>query len=394
MPLRKRGSIELSTGEFGKLVQSYRKQRSWSQQQLADRWGHSREYVSQIERGVRKLDRIDQVNRLADILEIPAERLDAIGKGIPKRREEEAKTLQSDDLLLQALLEPAQTTVKLSWLVWHGDGDIAIIDNLDSIIAKMETALDQYRGTFRKSSQQLLAYAYEMRGKISFDRLKYIEANGYFNEMLQLGEELKDPNIIALAMIHQGDILRKRGRFDLAIRRLEMAQPYAEASETYVCGTRWKILARIYFEYGLEPAFLRAIDYAQDIALQTQPTFNTNSTQFNLIEVLQEQAQGYTVLWQPQKALDIYKEIDKLRPFRPMRELGSYTIIKAQAHAYAGDMEEGITLALKGLELARGYHSIRHEARLQKMYDRLKISPLGKHSGLHNLQEALMNGKG
>ncbi len=213
--LRKRRSIELSTSEFGKLVRSYRKQRSWSQQQLADWWRYSREYVSQIERGVRKLDRVDQVNRLADILEIPAERLDAIGKGIPKRRGETENPPKADDLLVQALLEPAQTTVKLSWLVWHGDGDIAIIDNLDSSIARLETALGQYRGAFRKPSQQLLAYAYEMRGKISFDRLKYAEANGYFNEMLQLGEELKDPNIIALAMIHQGDILRKRGRFDL-----------------------------------------------------------------------------------------------------------------------------------------------------------------------------------
>lgn len=392
MVSRKKLSIELSTNEFGKLVRTYRMQRNWSQQQLADRWEHSREYVSQIERGIRKLDRVDQVNRLADILDIPAERLDAIGKGIPKRKGESENPSKADDMLLQALLTPAQTTVKLSWLVWHGDGDTTIVENLHSLITELETALNQYRGAFGRPSQQLLAYAYEMLGKISFDRLNYIEASGYFNEMLQLGEDLKDPNIIALAMIHQGDIFRKRGRYELAIRRLDSAQPYADASAPHISGTRWKILARVYFEYGLESAFLEAIDHAQDIALQTQSTLDTKYTQFNLVEVLQERAQGYTVLWQPQKALDIYKETDKLRPFRPMRELGSYTIIKAQAHAYSGDMEKGIKLAVKGLELARGYHSIRHEARLQKMYDRLRVSPLGKHPLLRDLQEALMNG--
>src|SRR5258708_4477499 len=78
----KRQSIELSTSEFGKLVRTYRIQRRLSQQQLADKWGHSREYISQIERGMRKLDRVDQVNRLADILEIPPERLSVVcGRG-------------------------------------------------------------------------------------------------------------------------------------------------------------------------------------------------------------------------------------------------------------------------------------------------------------------------
>src|SRR5579884_517557 len=93
--------IELSVSEFGKLVRTYRLQRKWTQQQLADRWGHSREYVSQIERGLRKLDRIDQVNRLADILDIPAERLEAIGKGIPSRKGNERNTPQADENLIQ-----------------------------------------------------------------------------------------------------------------------------------------------------------------------------------------------------------------------------------------------------------------------------------------------------
>jgi len=391
MVARKRKSRGIATNEFGKLVRNYRVQRNWSQQQLADRWGHSREYVSQIERGIRKLDHLEQVNRLADILDIPSEQLDKIGKGIPYRKNDREYTTKVDDALLEALLIPAQSTVKLSWLIWHGDGDTTVIDNLSVLIVKLEAALNQYRGEFRRPSQQLLAYAYEMMGKIEFDRLNYIEANGFFNEMLQLGEELKDSNIIALAMIHQGDILRKRGRYELAIRCLDAVQAYADVSDPSIGGTRWKILARIYHDYGLESHFLKAIDYAEDIAHQMQQTQDARSNEFNLVEVLQERAQGYSMLWQAQKALDIYKETDKLRPFRPLRDLGSYTIIKAQAHAYSGDMDEGIKLALSGLEFARAYHSIRHEARIQKMYDRLRASSLGQHPLLRDLRDALMN---
>ena len=65
----------------------------------------------------------------------------------------------------------------------------------------------------------------------------------------------------------------------------------------------------------------------------------------------------------------------------------------AQAHAYSGNMEEGIKLALSGLALARGYHSLRHEARVQIMHDRLKASPLGQHRLVRDLQEALMSGR-
>ena len=172
MVSRKQDSTETGASDFGKLVRNYRLQRQWSQQQLADRWGHSREYVSQIERGKRKLDHVEQVNRLADILEIPSERLDAIGKGIPRRKGETEHLSNADDVLLEALLQPAQSTVKLSWLVWHGDGDITIIENLRTLIAKLESALNHYRGAFRRQSQQLLAYANEMMGKIAFDRLK------------------------------------------------------------------------------------------------------------------------------------------------------------------------------------------------------------------------------
>jgi transcriptional regulator with XRE-family HTH domain len=387
----KQQSIELSTSEFGKLVRTYRIQRRLSQQQLADKWGHSREYISQIERGMRKLDRVDQVNRLADILEIPPERLDAIGKGIPQRKMAAEHTSEADDVLLQALLEPAQATVKLSWLVWHGDGDTTIINNLNSLVVNLEDALTQYRGTFRRPTQQLLAYAYEMMGKISFDQLNYVEANGRFDEMYQLGQELDDSNIIALAMTHQGDILRKRGRYELAVRCLEVAQPYAETSDPYIRGMRWQILARAHYEYGYESSFLRAIDHAQEIALQTQSTLDAKYNQFNLIEVLQERAQGYTMLWQPQKALDIYKETDQLKPFRPLRDLGSYTIIKAQAHAFSGDIDEGVKLALKGLDIARGYGSKRHIARVQKMYDRLSTTPMSQHDLLRDLRDALMH---
>ena len=327
---------------FGKLVRMYRKQRGWKQEELAERWDVSSAYVSLIERGKRKLEKQEQIHRLADILEIPQERLDAVGKGMPQRRTSSQKPADADDILLQTLLEPSLATVKLSWLLWLADGmNTVITDNLTSLIEKLDDATTKYHGEFLKPAHQVLACAHEMQGNIAFDQLRYAEANGHFQEMLALGKELNDPNIITLAQVRMGDILRKRGRYETAVGLLKSLDPIAKESSLYVQGVRWQIIARAHSVYGKESAFLEAIDHAQAIAERTPETIETLSNQFNLVEVLQEKGQGYTMLWQPQKALEIYQETDKLKPFRPLRNLGSYTIIKAQAHSYNGDIDTG-----------------------------------------------------
>lgn len=99
--------------------------------------------------------------------------------------------------------------------------------------------------------------------------------------------------------------------------------------------------------------------------------------------------QGHTLLGEPQKALDIYRESERIQPFRPIRDLGVLTILKAQAHAYNGNIDKGVNLALRGLTLANEYHSRRHISRIQRMYDRLRVTPLGRHARLRDLEEVL-----
>lgn len=380
----------LRSNAFGKLVREYREQMGLSQEEVAERWGYTREYVSLIERGKRKLDQIEQVYRLADILQIPHERLDAIGKGIPQRRIEPQHPSEGDDALFQALLEPAQATIKLSRLVWHTDSEaMAIAERLHTLNDRLEDALTKYRGRFVKPTQRIMAYAHEMLGEMAFDQLSFSEAYGHFQEMFDLGEELADNDIIALAMTRQADLLRKKGRYEAAFRRFQAAEPYASNASKYVQGFRWQMLSRAYSTHGDSKGFEKAIDNAQEIVESTSMTLDTVSHRFDLVQVLQERAQGYTMLWQPEKALNIYQQTDVLRPFRSLRDQGSYSIVKAQAFAYGDDLEQGIKYAIKGVELARAYHSKRHISRVQGMYDRLSITRMGKSPRLRELKEVL-----
>ena len=391
MVKKKRQDGVLSRDSFGKLVREYREQMGMSQEDVAQQWGYTREYVSLIERGKRKLDQLEQVSRLADILQIPHERLDAIGKGIPTRTLQAQHPLEADDALLQALLAPAQATVKLSWLVWYADKEPVIVDTLTQTIVALEQAINDRRGILLKPAMQVLAYAHEMMGKIEFDTLNYKEANSHYQEMYELGEELHDQDILALSLIRQGDLLRRRGRYELTLNRLQAAETHARHAESaHIRGMREQTLARASAEYGDKATFQRAIEQAQSIVEQIVPNLDTISSQFTHIGVLEEKAQGHTLLWEPEKAIAIYKETEQIQPVRPIRAKGVFTILKAQAYAYAGDVDTGVVYALEGLHLAKQYQSRRHVSRVQRMYDRLRTTPLATHPRMRDLKDALM----
>ena len=152
-------------------------------------------------------------------------------------------------------------------------------------------------------------------------------------------------------------------------------------------------MARLYYDSGNELEFLRAINPTLEIAEQIKESITGLANDFSLDEVLQEQASGYTELWKPEKAIEIYKETDQLRSFRPLRDQGAYIINKAQAHLQLQDLDQGIVLALQGLQLASEYQSKRHTGWIEKSYQRLLVLPIGKDKRLNTLRDALREAK-
>ena len=132
---------------------------------------------------------------------------------------------------------------------------MTIAERLHTLNDRLEDALTKYRGRFVKPTQQIMAYAHEMLGEMAFDQLSFSEAYGHFQEMFDLGEELADNDILALAMTRQADLLRKKGRYETAFRRLQAAEPYASNASKYVQGFRWQILARVYSTNGDSEGF-------------------------------------------------------------------------------------------------------------------------------------------
>lgn len=380
----------LSRNAFGQLVKSYRQQRGWTQEELGERWGHTRAYVSQIELGTRKLDSMTQVTRLADILDIPQEKLDEIGRGIPKREIKIDKPQQADSAILQMLLAPGRDMVQISYMLWIADQAPILEEKLQELTITLDRALISYHGEFLKPAQQLLAYTHQMRGRMAFDRLDLAAASGHFSEMIDLGNELNDPDIITTGMVYQGSLFRKRGRFETSIRCFKAAKPYAEAATEAIRGIYHVNFSTVYADSSQEKPFLTEIDAALEIAKDMKDSITGLANDFSLDDVLWAQAGGFSELWKPGDALKVYEQTDKLRPFRPLRELGAYTIDKGEAYLKLGDFDQGITLSLKGIQLATEYRSKRHLGWVEKTYNRLRVLPIGKEKKLDTLRDALV----
>jgi len=378
----------MNDNAFGKLIRAARSQRGWKQSELADRWGFTREYISQIERGKRKLDNPERVTRLAEILGISEEQLAHAGKS--SRQHSDIRS--GDDLLLEALLKPAQTTVKLSWLIWQNNGVlVGFTHALHDLEKRLKDVLGRYRGQFYQPAMYILASVHEMFGRQAVDQAATEVAITHFQAMYDIAEELGDTEMLTLATIHLAAMLRRKGRLEASLRRLEASERSARGTSSWLQGLLAKTYARTYSVYGDEQGFLRAIDQAATIAADTEATIDTIINGFDHIGVLVERAQGYTLLWQPEKALLIYQKTDQLCPFlSPRAECASH-IGKAETHCSNGDLQTGIEHARAGLRLAEQLQSSRYVMRLQQMSDRLGGTPMGKSRAMRDLRSEILS---
>jgi len=382
----------LNKNEFGALIKAYRNQRGWTQEELADRWGYTREYVSQIERGRKRLDSVAQVVRLADILDIPQEKLEAIGRGIPTREIKAQNPLEADSAILQMLLSPGRDMVRVSYMLWVADQHPILEDKLRDLTLSLDQALTAYHGELMKPAQQLLAYTHQMRGRIAFDRLDFAAASGHFSEMIDLGQEVNDPDIIATGMLYQGSLLRKRGRFETSQRCFQAAKPYVDASSLATQGTYYLNLSTLHADAAHETPFLQAIEGAMGVAQNMKPGIDSLANEFTLGDVLWANASGFSAMWKAQEALDIFKQIDSSpagEVFKPLRAKGGYTISQGKAHLRLGDLGKGIELSLEGIRLATEYRSKRHIGWVRDIYHRLLVLPIGRDKQLNILRDAL-----
>lgn len=207
--------------------------------------------------------------------------------------------------------------------------------------------------------------------------------------MQELGAELADGDLTTLAMLYLGDVARRRRRYATAVTLLSASEAQARTATAATRGRRWQTLARAHAECGQQSPFLNAIDQAEACAEEVGAGgTGITADSFTATQVRHERAHGLTLLGEARAALAIY-EAEPVSSFQGVRDRANFLIIKAQALAGAGSLDEGVRLAIEGLLLARGYGSPRHVSRVQRMHERLQRTIPGTNPHLARLRDAL-----
>jgi transcriptional regulator with XRE-family HTH domain len=341
----------LAAGDYGTAIRLWRQERGLTQGQLGALCSYSQSAVSRLEqRGAHGAYDVHMLRRIADVLDLPPDQF----------------------------VHPVNRRTVLAGLG----------SSLAASVAQLEDAASAAGSDDRREPVlRLLAQANEAMGELAFDRLRYADAAGHFHTAHQIGVELGDPEIIATTLTQLGDVARRQHRYSTALRLFDTAEHHAATAGVFTQVLRCRTAARALAEIGDRAAFDRAIRQAEDLAARIAPEHHREGDH-SPRGVRLERGQGLTLLGDPAAALAIY---DQCAPpaFRSDRERGSFVIIHAQALAHAGDLDEGVRLAIEGLHLARSYQSPRHVSRVQRMYDRLTEAISPAEPPLVQLREAL-----
>lgn len=159
---------------LGRKIAAERRRRGLSQPELARMLGRSVAWVSQVERGVRKVDRMSVLETVAGALDLPLAELAAEAPVVAAVTEEppDARGLRlvlSGAYALQALLNgrgaPAlgtlRTRTRQAWNLTHAGRHTDLTELLRSLVPDLETATRTLPASRRREASELMAATYQ-----------------------------------------------------------------------------------------------------------------------------------------------------------------------------------------------------------------------------------------
>ena len=159
---------------LGQKIAAERHRRGLSQPELARMVGRSVAWVSQVERGVRKIDRMSVLEALAAALEVPLVELAAEAPVVAAVTEEPPgagglRLVLSGAYALRAMLDgrraPAISTLRTkarkAWELTHAGRYVELTDLLRSLVPDLETAARSLPEKQRAEVSELLATTYQ-----------------------------------------------------------------------------------------------------------------------------------------------------------------------------------------------------------------------------------------
>lgn len=222
---------------FGRRVAFYRKKRGYSQRELAGMIDRSETWLSQVERGVRKIDRMSVLERLAEALDVPLAELAPEQNVVAASSEtpQAAATLSlalSSSEALRAVLSESVLPVDLArldarsaraWDFAHGSQYQELSDLLVDLLPDLERAERHTDPEDHRRASVAKARAYHAAAAVLSKLGETAAAWVALDRAIRAAEDAGDPLLMAEGAFRLSIVFQTARRFDLAIRAASSA---------------------------------------------------------------------------------------------------------------------------------------------------------------------------
>jgi transcriptional regulator with XRE-family HTH domain len=366
---------------LGRKIAAERRRRGLSQPELARMVDRSVAWVSQVERGVRKVDRMSVLESLADALEVPLAELAAEAPVVAAVTEElpAARSLRlilSGAYALSGMLvdrrPPAMSRlrgqVREGWDLVHAAKYAELSDLLRSLVPDLENAVRKFPPARRAEASELLATAYQAcsaaLAKLGEPEAAWIAAD----RAMDAAERAGNPLLVAAGAFRLVFVFLAARHYDqaeeaaqTAVEALKAKADAGDAEAMSLCGGFTLQRAVIASRLNDSDTAYGMLDQAKDIATRLGDGRNDFGTEFGPANVGIHEVAIAIDLGDAGRALRVASGLDvtDLSPERQSRLL----IDVARAHAQRRQPDEAVAALLRaeaiGAEQVRGHEAVR-----------------------------------
>ena len=354
----------------GLILKEHRKQHGLTQEQAAHYLGIEPRTLRMYENGERSIENVRELRRIANLLGIDPQRFGLTNLTIETCTPEQIEEVVANawGFMAQSRFMEARTIV-------------------DTLLRDLH-----YYASEDTELLRALARAHHIAGHVTALMCRTTEVSQavrHFQEMEDIARYIKDDTLLSIALTYNGDMLRRRGDIQKALKYLEAARDTTPNADDATRGNAAQLLGRIYLYVNSRDGFERSLARSEELASQLSLIGEKTSGAFNLGTVYEEYARGYTSIGQPQKGLYY---LDKAKNTLPPTKRWEMVLqaTKAETLVRAGDLHEGVQIAIAVAQFARNQGHNRLLERISRLHNYLdrKVFEIGQAN--MSLREALI----
>ena len=358
------GASAQNSAHQGQIVVQYRKQKKWTQGDLALALQVDKRTVQRMEKEVC-ISNDMRKKMLIGLLGIPAtllgmEKEPRLQKAVGVKLSQDRMSFFEDQMITR-------------WDMYHYGGTTRAARGLETWTQEIARLTVEAKDTaWQQRAYSLLAVSYQLQSSTYRDMLAYEESHDAYNRALKLSRTLNNPELIASAMASEGLTLLQEERPEDAIRCLRSGlEVIRNVGLPNLKGYILQALSEAYAKVQEPRLSVQSIELAEKALERAESSHELSHARITLTTVTAQKGVNAALLNDSERAITLIdRSLTKYDPTM-IRARSRLTAQKAEAYYHLGHFDTSAATAEDALTLARSVGSSKTIARVKKLHTKL-----------------------